>query len=118
MLQVAGYVSVAFPLGRLSQMFLRSRTHWEALLASRVPKFLVVGSSDQFTSLQAYNSLVYEYRRKCAAEARGAQMDVRVLEGCDHFFGGKWQEVADDVVHWVAAREAIAQVVGGDCASS
>jgi alpha/beta superfamily hydrolase len=104
-------VSIGFPLGLLSRMFLRSRSHWDALLASRVPKFLVVGSDDQFTSLDQYNSLVQEYRKQHAADTGGALMDFRVLDGCDHFFGGRWQEVADDVVQWVAAREAVAQVV-------
>jgi alpha/beta superfamily hydrolase len=118
LLQVAGYVSVGFPLGLLTRMFLRSRAHWDALLESRIPKFLVVGSDDQFTSLSQYNALVHQYRTQHAASAAGVLMDVLVVEGCDHFFGGKWQDVADEVVKWVVAREAVAQVVSGNGAGS
>ncbi len=124
-LQVVGYITIAFPLGLLSRLFLGSRSHWQALAvppAAALPKLLVTGSQDQFTSLGTYTDVVQQLRGQGQQQQQGqgqgqqgqqgqkqqqgsAGMDVKVMDGCDHFFVGRAKEVGDWVVHWVGQQE-------------
>ena len=62
LLQVAGYVGVAYPLGVLSRLFLRAHRHWRVLCRSTCPKLVVTGTGDQFTALGTLTNRVANYR--------------------------------------------------------
>jgi hypothetical protein len=80
---VVGYASVGFPLGLLSRLLLRSRAHWDCLAApgaAALPKLLVAGTEDQFTSLATYSAAVQEFRSRCGA-APGAAAAQQQQQG-------------------------------------
>ncbi len=107
-MQVVGYISIAFPLGLLSRMFLGSKRHWQALAAApaaALPKLLVAGSHDQFTSLATYTDVVQQLRGQQLQQQSVSGMDVKIMDGCDHFFVGHAKKVGDWMVQWVGQRE-------------
>ena len=102
---MVGSISVGFPLGLLSRVFLDSRSHWDTLMACSIPKLLIVGGQDQFTSLSTYTSLVQEYRKHRQDNKQTGSLEVRVLEMCDHFFCGEQHEVAAKALQWIDSKE-------------
>lgn len=120
-LQVSAYVSVGFPLGMLSRLFLGSHSSWQALSDANigsnqrpsVPCLLLMGTRDQFTSLSTVEQLVQQQwdlhdRLKDAAKTAGKAVphtlckafQLQVLKGCDHFFFDQWERVASIAVSW------------------
>jgi alpha/beta superfamily hydrolase len=82
-----GLISVGFPLGGLSRLFLSSGECWAqliSLLASRdlVPFLLVLGDQDQFTSVQTAETLF----KAAAGSIFSNKMQLQVIPSCDHFF--------------------------------
>lgn len=75
-----GFMSLGFPLGGLSRLFLFSGSSWEMLMSllsqSQLSFLLVLGDSDQFTAIDTAKALV----EKAAGLVR-----LRVIENCDHF---------------------------------
>lgn len=108
--EVVAYVSIAFPLGVLSRWFLGSGASWAALAASPVPKLMIMGDADNFTSRSQLRAAVAEHD---AAPGAGP-LDVRVLAGgVDHFFAGRWDEVASQAMQWLAGHLGDAVAAAG-----
>ena len=111
---VAAYASVGFPLGLLSRWFLSAAGAWAALASAAAPKLVVMGTADQFTGIGQLRAAVAEHdaaaASAAAAQASGGAaaavgpMDVEILEGADHFYQNRWDEVARLVVDWLARR--------------
>ncbi|GBF93922.1 hypothetical protein Rsub_06171 [Raphidocelis subcapitata] len=96
----AAYVSVGFPLGVLSRWFLGSAASWDALAAARVPKLLIMGTADNFTSQPQLRAAVARHD----AAAGSAPVEVRILRDADHFFYERWEEVAAEALSWLAQQ--------------
>lgn len=106
--QVVAYVTIGFPLGALSRWFLGSGSAWSALAASAVPKLLIMGDADNFTSL----SQLREATAKHDATPGAGPLDTRIIRGADHFFMDLWNEVAAYVQVWLARKLKAVAVVG------
>ena len=85
-IQARGFISVGFPLGVLSRFFLCSHNSWDSLITSlkqanpTFPFMLVMGDTDQFSSLESTEILV----KKAAGSS--ATIPFKIVEQCDHFF--------------------------------
>ena len=88
------------------------------------PRLLVMGTADQFTALETLQGLVHEEQNQEKQQQRagvssatgsldGARahvagehgvLELLVIDGCDHFFGGRHDELADRVLAWVGSK--------------
>eukprot|EP00775_Hariotina_reticulata_P008199 gene8198-8390_t len=99
--QVVGYVGIGFPLGGAANLALRSRHHWALLSDSAIPKLLIHGTQDKFGALSILRSYAAEYHDR---QPQPGPLDLQIIDGADHFFDCKWQEVADKVISWVSSQ--------------
>lgn len=81
---------VAIPVGRATSN-VRPMPELGALETMRVPVLLVAGDSDQICTVDGMRNL--------ASWIPGAE--TLVMEGTDHFFGGRERELASSVGEWV-----------------
>lgn len=98
--EVVAYVSIGFPLGFLPRWFLGSADDWRALMASPVPKLLVMGDVDNFTSLSTLQTAVAEHD---AIPGTGP-LTVKIIRGADHFFFDQQPQVAAMVQEWLGQQ--------------
>ena len=115
-------MAVGPPLGFWSNLLLGGRAAWDLLAASPVPKLTVCGDADNFTSIAHLRGLVQQHNRArgasdgghegcsgrgaAGAEGQGGgRMRLEVLAGADHFYAGRWAEVAGVVVRWLLQVE-------------
>jgi alpha/beta superfamily hydrolase len=72
-----------------------------------MPNAVHRNQADNFTSLPQLRAAV---DRHAASAAGSVPMEVRILEGADHFFYERWEEVAAEALSWVAKQlEHVAQ---------
>lgn len=96
--QVVGYVAIGFPLGGVANLVLRSRALWSELELSPIPKLVLQGTRDSYSPLSTLRDLVLQYNE---FEPKPGPLELQTIDGADHFFQGRWQEVADKVMAWI-----------------
>jgi alpha/beta superfamily hydrolase len=68
----AAYVSIGFPLGRMARALLGSGAAWRALAAAQLPKLVIAGTRDEFTSPAQLRAAVAEHDAAVLAAAASA----------------------------------------------
>ena len=108
---VAGWVGVSPPLGGLAALTLRTGRVGAALGAHpAVPGLVILGDRDQFCGVAAAERAVAGVNAARAATDGAEKVDLAVVEGADHFWGGaawdhSWGEVAARALGWVREVE-------------
>lgn len=122
---LAGYVGISFPMGVLSCSFLRTQDSFLKLAKSSIPKLLVMGNADQYTSDARMKRLVAELNKRISQRnsesvrqgALGVEeqsceswkaVELRVVDGADHFWGDTvddWNILADLVFRWIIDQQ-------------
>lgn len=82
-----GFISVAFPLGFLSRLFLGSLSSWDSLMKTMekasIQILLLLGDNDQFTSIESISALAQAEDR---IRDFPATIKFQVIHSSDHFF--------------------------------
>ena len=108
LLQVVGYVAIGFPLGFWANILLHGRSHWQQVKQLHVPKLFITGDRDNFTTmetLQEYLDGLSASSRSNGSPGAAAEVELKVVQGADHFYVDRWQELAEIVLSWVARIE-------------
>ncbi|KAI8469828.1 MAG: Alpha/Beta hydrolase protein [Monoraphidium minutum] len=113
--EAVAYVSIGFPLGVLSRLFLGAGDAWAALAGAAAPKLLLIGDADNFTSLAQLEAAA---ARHAAAAPAAGPLDVEIIEGADHFFAELWDGVAARAQEWLAPRLSAPEAGGGAAAAA
>lgn len=86
-------ISVGFPLGFLSRIFLGSHSAWDEFIkngdVAGKPSLVIMGDSDQFTGVETAREMVSKARQQRADDRGSQRVRLEILEGCDHFFHGR-----------------------------
>ena len=94
-----------------ASFFLRSKRHLAELsIRPDLPKLLILGEHDQFSSLTSLQKVLKAHKQKAGLQdIPNSELDYTVIEtmaDCDHFFASKRSELANRVLSFcVRAHE-------------
>ena len=73
------------------------------------PVLIMLGSSDQFCKISTMQQLVTDIKRARGHESQHSGdteraqelLDLQVYDGCDHFWGGYLDDLAESTFRWI-----------------
>ena len=92
--------------GRVASLFLRSKRHLSQLaLQPELPKLLVLGQHDQFSSVRSLRQVVNGWGPQHMPghpnhDTSEHLVEVTLLPGCDHFYVHQRSDLAGRVLHF------------------
>jgi alpha/beta superfamily hydrolase len=93
--QCVGVISIAPPLAVRHWLYVFNGNYHlgQAQKKPKLPKLMVIGSADNFTSEKVFMETVKSYPKQSTTGA--------ILKDADHFFQGRVKDVVDIIGHWL-----------------
>jgi len=92
--EIAGMVSICYPLGPYFFLYFGNSKLWDAACRSHKPKLFIMGTEDNFTSVRRFESCFQQL-----SDPKTKQL----VEGADHFWAGHGKELLHITFDWLQA---------------
>lgn len=108
--------------GSVASFFLRSKRHLAELrIRPDLPKMLILGDHDQFSSLSGLQKVFQLRKQKAGLQTPDSMLGfirMETMADCDHFFANHRAELAQKIMHFCASAYEVANQRGISQSSS